>query len=206
MLTRAYPKQATLKNGRQVVIRPLNEDDFDGLYGFFRALPEDDRLFLRNDVTDPELIRKWVENIDLEHVIPLIALEGDKVVADGTLHWARHGWTMHVGQIRMVTARTHRGIGLGTLMARELVALAEERGLEKLHVDVIEDNVGSVRMCERVGFKLEAVLKDMVKDQKGTKRNLAIMVSEVTDLGRIMEDWIQDAMVPAFRVPDDGVA
>jgi RimJ/RimL family protein N-acetyltransferase len=206
MLTRAYPKEAALKNGHRVVIRPLTEDDFDQLYGFFQALPEGDRLFLRNDVTDPGLIRKWVENIDHDRVIPLVAEDGGKIVADGTLHLALHGWSTHVGQIRLVTSRTHRGVGLGTLIARELVALAEERGLEKLVVDVIEDNIGSVKMCEQVGFKKEAVLKDLVKDQKGSKRNLAVMVSDVTDLGRIMEDWIQDAMVPAYRVPDDSVA
>jgi len=54
MLGEQYPKAATLKDGRNVVIRPLTRNDFDQLYSFFQALPEEDRLFLRHDVTDPE--------------------------------------------------------------------------------------------------------------------------------------------------------
>jgi hypothetical protein len=50
-----------------------------------------------------------------------------------------------------------------------------------------------------------AVLKDLVKDLKGKKRNLAIMIADVADIERLLEDWIHDSMIPAFRVPDDGV-
>ena len=206
MLTRAYPKEASLKDGHRIVIRPLNSGDFDKLYDFFQALPEEDRLFLRHDVTSPEVVHKWLEQIDFDRAIPLVAEDGGKIVADGTLHLANHGWSRHVGHIRLVTARTHRGLGLGTVIARELVALAEERELEKLQVQVIEDNIGSVKMCERVGFKMEAVLKDLVKDQRGQRRNLAIMTSEVANLSQIMEDWIQDSMLAQFRVPGEGIA
>jgi L-amino acid N-acyltransferase YncA len=205
MSIRGYPKEATLKDGRVVTIRLLANGDFDKLYAFFKALPEEDRLFMRHDVTDPEVVGKWVEQLDFDRVIPLVAEEEDKIVADGTLHFARHGWARYVGQIRLVTARTHRHVGLGTLIARELVLLAEKRDLEKLQSQVIEDNVGSVRLFEKLGFKTCAVLKDLVRDQKDNKRNLAIMINDVADLERIIEDWIHDSTIPAFRVPDDGV-
>jgi L-amino acid N-acyltransferase YncA len=200
-----YPKEAVLKDGRVVTIRLLANGDFDRLRAFFQGLSDEDRLFMRHDVTDPEVVARWVGQIDLERVIPLVAEEGEKIVANSTLHLSNHGWATHVGHLRLVTARTHRHVGLGTLIARELVALAEKRGLEKLQSQVIEDNVGSVKLFEKLGFEVVAVLKDLVKDQKGKKRNLAIMISNVADLERILEDWIHDATIPAFRVPDDGV-
>ncbi len=205
MSIQGYPKEATLKDGRVVTIRPLANSDFDKLYEFFQALPEEDRLFLRHDVTDPEVVGKWVEQINFDRAIPLVIEDKDKIVADGTLHLDSHGWARHVGHIRLVTARTHRHVGLGTLIARELAELAAKQDLEKLQSQVIEDNVGSVKLFEKLGFKVVAVLKDLVKDQKGNKRNLAIMINEVADLERIIENWIQDSMIPAFRVPDDGV-
>jgi RimJ/RimL family protein N-acetyltransferase len=198
-----YPREATLRDGRRVVIRPLAKGDFEKLYAFFQALPPEDRLFLRHDVTDPEVVRGWVENLDFNRVVPLVAEEDDKIVADCTLHLSNHGWSHHVGHLRGVTAVTHRKVGLATVVARELVAFAEELGLEKLQTHVIEDNAGSVSLFERLGFKITAVLPEMVKDREGNRRNLAIMVNDVANLGRIMEDWIQDSMVPAFRVPDD---
>jgi len=205
MSIQGYPKEAALKDGRVVTIRPLANGDFDGLYAFFRALPDEDRLFMRHDVADPEVVGKWVEQLDFDRVVALVAEDEDKIVADGTLHLSQHGWATHVGHIRLVTARTHRHVGLGTLVARELVGLAEKRGLEKLQTQVIEDNVGSVRLFEKLGFRTCAVLNDLVKDQKGNKRNLAIMINDVADLERIIEDWIHDSMIPAFRVPADGL-
>ena len=204
MLTHDYPKSERLRDGRDVVLRPLTEGDFEALYSFFQALPEEDRLFLADDVTDPALVRKWTDGLDFTKVIPLVALDDDRIVADGTLHIAAGGWTRHVGQIRLVTARTHRHVGLGTLLARELVALAAERNLDKLQAHVIEDNVGSVRMFEAAGFKKGAVLQALVKDQAGQARNLAVMINDVASLTRILEDWIQDSMIPEMRSPGEG--
>ena len=201
---RDYPKTATLRDDRTVVLRPLAHGDSDKLYAFFQALPEEGRLFLRHDVEDPALIRHWTDGIDFEHVIPLIAEDGDRIVADGTLHIETHSWMRHVGLIRLVIAETHRSVGLGTLITRELIAIAEERGLEKLQVHVIEDDRGQVKLFQLLGFETAAVLKDLVKDRKGNSRNLAIMINDVTNLGRIVEDWINDSMIPAFRVPGAG--
>ncbi|MCK4659507.1 MAG: GNAT family N-acetyltransferase [Phycisphaerae bacterium] len=204
MLTREYPKTLHLKDDKSVVLRPLAEDDFDRLLRFFQGIPEEDRLFLADDVTDPDLIRKWTGNINFERVIPLVALDEDRIVGDGTLHMASGGWARHVGHIRLVTARTHRHSGLGTLLARDLVALAAERNLEKLMAHVIEDSEGAVRMFQAVGFEKAAVVRNLVKDLRGQERNLAIMINDVASLTRALEDWIQDSMVPQFRAPGEG--
>ena len=201
MLTNMYPKTVTLKDDRNVVLRPLVPDDFERLFDFFQALPSEDRLLLRHDVQDRELVRKWTEEVDFDHVVPIVALEGDRIVADGTLHFARRGWMRHVGQVRMVMASSHRHTGLGLLIARELVSLAEQHGLDKLEAHVIEDDVAAVKMSQKLGFRIEAVLQSQVKDLKGEKHNLAIMTNEVADLERIMEDWMLDSMLPAYRAP-----
>ena len=203
MAVEGYPKDATLKDGRIVTLRLLAHGDFDKLFAFFAALPDEDRLFMRHDVTDPDAVARWIEELDLARVIPLVSEEDGKIVADGTLHLAAHGWAAHVGHVRLVTARTHRRVGLGTLMARELVLLAEQQGLEKLQTQVIEDNVSSVRLFEKLGFETKAVLEGLVKDQRGRTRDLAIMINDVADIERIIEDWIHESTIPAFRVPDD---
>jgi len=201
---RDYPKTVKLRDGRAVVLRPLANGDFEKLHAFFQELTDEDRLFFRNDVKDPNLIHRWTENIDFDRVIPLVAEDGNRIVADGTLHFRTHGWMQHVGLIGLVVARSHRRSGLGTLTGRELVALAEERNLERVQAFVIEDDLGTVKMFETVGFNKAAVVKDMVKDQKGSRRNLAIMCNDVANVSRAMEDWIHDSMLPAFRVPGAG--
>ena len=199
-----FPKTVTLRDGRTVVLRPLASADSDKLYAFFQALPEEGRLFLRHDVRDPALVRRWTAELNLESVVPLIAEKGDKIIADGTLHIETHSWMRHVGLIRLVIDETHRNVGLGTLIARELVAIAEQRSLEKLQVHVIDDDRRHIKLFQTLGFEKVAVLDGVVKDQNGENRNLAIMMSDVADLGRALEDWIHDSMIPAYRVPGAG--
>ena len=203
MLTK-YPKTVKLKDGTSVIIRPLEPGDFDQLFNFFANLPEEDRLFLRHDVRDPAVVRQWTEDLNLERVIPLVAFDHDVLVGDGSLHIDPHEWQRHVGQVRMVTARSHRNKGLGGLLTRELVTLATNRNIEKLQAHVIEDNAGAIKMLKAVGFEKEAVLKGMVKDRTWKTRNLAIMVSDVANLDRILEDWIQFSMQPGYRAPGGG--
>jgi len=186
------------------VIRPLAQDDFDPLFEFFKTLTDEDRVFLRHDVSDPEVVRSWTEEVDFERVIPLVAFDGSELVGNGSLHFMRHGWTQHVGHVRLVTARSHRGKGLGGLIARELVALAEERNIEKLQAQVINDNVGAVKMFETLGFKTVAILEGMVKDRAWKSHDLAIMVNDVANLTQVMEQWIQESMLASHRVPGDG--
>ncbi|MBU0640873.1 MAG: GNAT family N-acetyltransferase [Planctomycetes bacterium] len=204
MLIDAYPKTVVLKDGTEIVIRSLARGDFEQLLDFFTALPEEDRVFLRDDVRDPELIHRWTEQLDLARVIPLVAYDDSELVGSASLHIMPHECMRHVGHVRLVTARSHRHKGLGALMTRELVALAEERALEKVQAHVIEDNLGAVRMFEKLGFKTVAVLEGMVKDRSWKTRNLAIMVNDVANLTQIMEQWIQESMLPSHRVPGDG--
>ncbi|MFH1418700.1 MAG: GNAT family N-acetyltransferase [Planctomycetota bacterium] len=201
----AYPKTVKLKDGAAAIIRPLDRDDFEKLLAFFQELPDEDRIFLRHDVRDPGLIRKWTASLNLDRVIPLVACDGDALVANGSLHIMPNECMKHVGHIRLVTARSHRHRGLGGLMTRELVSLAQARDLEKLQAHVIEDNIGAVNMFTAVGFKKEAVLTGMIKDRNWKSHNLAVMVNDVANLGKIIEDWIQESMLPGFRAPGGGL-
>ncbi len=204
MITDNYPKTLALRGGGLVTIRLLTASDENQLLAFFRALPEEDRVFMRDDVCDPATVHRWTSQIDLDNVLPLVAHDDQRLVASGSLHLMPHACMRHVGEIRLIVARSHRGRGLGGLMTRELVALAEERGLEKLQGQVVKDNLSAVRMLEAFGFKTVAVLSGMIKDRHGWTRDLAILVADVPSLTQTMEDWIQETMPSAYRVPGDG--
>ncbi len=204
MLIEAYPKRIPLKDGTSVMLRPLVEDDYDRFVSFLQSLDEGDHVFLRYDVRDPEQIRKWVEELDLKKVIILGAMDNGEMVSGGSLRVRSHEWTKHVGQIRLVTAKPHRRNGLGAFILRELVALAEERNLEKLQAHVIEDNVEGIKLGQLLGFEVVAVLEGMVKDRSCKHRNLAVMVNDVDNLTRIMEDWFQECTLPGYRAPGNG--
>ena len=60
--------------------------DEQALIDFFLRVPPEERLFFKDDVTNPAVIRRWAETIDFERMVPLLAFSGGTVVADATLH------------------------------------------------------------------------------------------------------------------------
>ena len=58
-----YPKSSTLPDGGQVEIRVMTGADRDPVLEFARGLPEADLLFLRVDLTEPDVIDEWVGNL-----------------------------------------------------------------------------------------------------------------------------------------------
>jgi len=82
-----YPKCAKLRDGQEVILRLMVREDEQKLVEFFRRLPPEDRLFLKDDVTDPEVILRWTENLDYTHVRRCIA-----TVTGGPPMSARSAW------------------------------------------------------------------------------------------------------------------
>ena len=134
-----YPVQVTLDDGTLVTIRPLEKGDKIMLADFFQRIPEEDRFYLKENVTAPQVIHNWVEHMDLERVVPLLAVlpEGD-VVADATLHRSRAPARRHVGELRVVVESDYRGMGLGARLIEELVDLGRALELDEVFFELVD--------------------------------------------------------------------
>lgn len=187
-----YPKTVSLKDGTRVTIRPLSPRDEAALKEFFLALPEEDRLFLREDVTRPEVVEGFIRSLGDDTVFPLVAEHEGRIVGDATLHRSRHGWSRHVAQIRVVVARDFQHRGLGTALIRCLVRHAIGLGLDKLVAEVVDNQTAARRAFEKLGFVQEAVLKGHVRDIHGIKRDLVILANDCSHIWETMESLVSD--------------
>lgn len=186
------PKSFTIEKGKVATIRRLKRDDKDSLFEFFNRLPGKDRLFLKDDVTDIKVIDRWFEKLDDTSVIPLVVECDNKIIADGTLHRSVHGWSRHIGEIRVVVDKKFRRQSVGIHLVRELYFLAMNLKLEILVAEMLERQKKAISIFKQLGFKREALLKDFVKDQEGTKQNLIIMTHSVNVHWDEMENLIYD--------------
>jgi RimJ/RimL family protein N-acetyltransferase len=186
------PAQVRLRTNQALTIRLMELEDGPAVLRFFRALPEEDRLFLRDDVTSPVWLERFLEQVDYHTVIPLVAEHQNKVVANAALYRQRYGWSAHVGEIRVAVARAFQRKGLGTAMAHELVKMATGLGLEKLVVSVVDNQTGARRAFEKLGFRKEAVLRGQVKDVNGSRRDLVILANDVSHLWEAMDALMRD--------------
>lgn len=172
-------KQGKLRDGSLVTLRPMEKGDEEALYRFFQGLPHDLLLFLRHNVQNREVIHQWVEHLNYDRVLPLLALAGADIVGDATLHRVPHGWKRHIGRVRVVVAPSHQGRGLATLMLNELVGLGYELGLEKLWAEIPLDSVAAVRACRNAGFVCKAVMEGLVKDAENRNIDILIMICDI---------------------------
>ena len=90
-----------------------------------------------------------------------------------------HGWSSHVGEVRLVVDPEHRGRGIGRDLARHAVVEAVGLGLSKLVVDVISDQLALIGMFRALGFEPEALLADHVRDRSGELRDLMVLSNDV---------------------------
>jgi RimJ/RimL family protein N-acetyltransferase len=153
--------------------------DEAALFRFFQSLPDELLIFIRHDVKDRRTIRDWVERLNYERALPLLAWVGNEIVADVTLHRVPHGWKRHIGRVRIVVSPAYQKRGLATLMLNELVELASELRLEKLWAEVPLDSRGAIAAFRNAGFVCKAVIEGLVKDATSQNRDILIMICDI---------------------------
>jgi L-amino acid N-acyltransferase YncA len=187
-----FPKQVTLKDGSHVRLVPLERTDSKALLDFYRAMPEEDRQVLKDDVTTHDWADRFLDKVERREIVSLIAKHGQKVLGEASLYRTLHGWSRHVGQLRLSVCRSHRRKHLGTELAKALVQIATDLGIEKIVVEVVENQVGARLTFEKLGFHKEAVLARHVMDLVGQKRDLLILSNDVSQIWAAMEAMVSD--------------
>jgi len=178
---RTFPWTTSIKD-RSIAIRLMNPEDGAALLAFAQSLPADDLLFLSVDITRPEVINQWARNIQAGRVKTVLAEADGKLIGHGTLYLSELTWTRHLGEIQLLISPEYRGGGLGSLLANEVFALAQESGLQKLIARMAADQKGALQVFERLGLKAEALLTDFVIDRQGRTHDLIVMSHDITGL------------------------
>jgi GNAT superfamily N-acetyltransferase len=149
-----FPQEAALRDGRRLLIRPFTQNDAGPLWKFFQHLPGDVRRFAWDNIDDPGVVERWANNIDYGKVLPLLALDGQRVVADATLHRRDHGPLRRVGRLKWLLDPEYRGQGLGTTLVNNLIGIAGEQGLRHLTTLLISDlEADAVATLTDLGFE-----------------------------------------------------
>ncbi len=175
-----YPRIITLEDGTQVTLRPLLKDDEAALAEYFNSLPTGDRLCIRRDVTDPQVIESWIYSLDYDNVLPLLALKDGKVVGDATLHFNTIRWTRHQGEVHLTTDPQYRVKGLGSLLIQHLMDVARQLGLEQLTAEIPPVLDKAFHFFEKLDFKSVVHLKGFAEDAEGKESDLFIMVKNLS--------------------------
>jgi RimJ/RimL family protein N-acetyltransferase len=183
-----YPKEVELRDGENAVIRIAAREDETRLALFFLSIPEDQRDFLHYDLSDQESLQGWFGGPNWEEAFPLMAEVDGRIVAVSLLKSYRVPWYSHVGEAWMLVHENVRGLGLGRIMAGEIVGLALELGIEKLRAEVRADALGAIKILEQLGYTRQGILPGYVRDNTGQTHDVVILSCNTSEYYRNREE------------------
>jgi RimJ/RimL family protein N-acetyltransferase len=178
-----------LKDGTTVILREPTLDDVERSHRFFLDLPPEDRRYLRVDVTKRDHVERRIQEAVNGGTHRLIALVDDKIVADGALEFYGEGWRSHTGEIRVIVAREYQRRRLGASIIAALYHTAQLRGVEQVVAKLAAPQTGARKILERLGFRVDSVLPEYIKDADGNLQSLVIMSQTLDETSEELKDF-----------------
>ena len=175
-----YRKVKTLPDGSKLLLRPLTKDDKQALVDLFARATKEDLAYFRVDAGDPAVVEGWVDNLNLKEVYPLVAVVDDKIVGDATLHF-RKRYHRHLAWVRIFLDRAYRRRGIGTLMLRSLIEIAQQLGLQQLYIEVVSTQHEVIKALEEQGFKHEVTLHDYFITSDGILLDMVVLKKQLVE-------------------------
>jgi len=170
-----FPLSLKLRDGTPVTVRPLSKRDDARLHKFFLAVPEEERLFIKQPIFDREMFKEWCRHADFERNLPLLMLHGDRVIGEATLHQRFGGWKRHVGLVSVLTHPHYRGRDVAKILVEEVVDVARVLGLRRLEAELNGERKVAIRALAQIGFEDLMRREDYVLDMKAVTHDYVLM-------------------------------
>ena len=161
-----------LKDNRSVLLRPLSADDKQRLLTFVNALSEEAILW-GNPPYDEAKIDRWMSGAGKG--LSLVAINDDKIVGIAGIHAPSLPRMRGIGDMMIYLHQDFHGAGLGMAMTERLLALAKDKGLHRIGLEMVEDNEAAVRLYKKLGFKIEGTLRDAYYGTDKRYHNMLVM-------------------------------
>lgn len=183
-ISTTYPWSRTI-DGHELTFRLMNAADDETMKAtvlrFTNSLSDHDIAFLRMDITQPEVVDEWIENIKAGRTVTVLVERGEEVFGYGNLHFSQLQWTGHIAEIRILVGESLRGLGIGRMLVDALTEIAHGAGLEKVVAQIPSTQPKVRRMFEDLGFEPVALLTDWLKDRNRITHDLIIMARDTVD-------------------------
>ena len=177
-----------------LLLRPMQAADESELAGFFSRIPIDERQLFKEDVTSMAVVQGWIRTLDYSNTLPLLVLDGSRVVADATLHRDRRGWSRHVAEVRVAVDPEFRGRGLARKLMHEFINFAPEIGVAILNAAVLDVQKEARALFEASGFTHMATFPQHAIDLAGSVHDVLVYSLTVTQPGRLAPEasWTEE--------------
>ncbi len=161
-----YEKLWTLRNGTEVLLRPIKPEDEPMWLEMFQSFSEESiryRFFQMLKDT-PHEVRVRYCNIDYDREMAIVAeiLEGGKRKILGVSRLNLEPDNKN-SEMAFVVGDYWQNLGLGTKMVDYTLDIAAEMGVEKVYAIMLPDNYRALSLTKKMGFNIEYLKDGTVK-------------------------------------------
>ena len=176
MVISPYPKKDEilwlLKNGQEVLLRPIKPEDEPMWLEMFQSLSEESiryRFFQMLKDT-PHEVRVRYCNVDYDREIALVAemVENGKRKILGVTRLSIES-DEKSGEMAFLVSDYWQGLGLGTKMVDYVLDIAKEKGIDKVNAIILQDNYRALSLTKKMGFTIEYLTDGTVKAKLNLK-------------------------------------
>lgn len=170
MVISPYPKKYEtlwlLKNGQEVLLRPIKPEDEPLWIEWFQSLSEETiryRFFQMLKDT-PHEVRVRYCNVDYDREVALVAemVENGKRKLLGVSRLSVEPDGKH-GEMAFIVSDYWQGLGLGTKLVDYSLDIAKEKGVENVYAIMLQDNYRAISLTKKMGFGIEYLSDGTVK-------------------------------------------
>jgi len=191
-MKQSVERRFSLKDGVELVVREPTVADAPLLRAFFDGLPRSERIYLRHSALQDEGLVARLKEIDRHTHFRMVATIGGEVVGDATLDRKPYTWMNHVGDLRVIVDPRKRGKGVGSFIARELLTLGKDAGIERLIAEWFDGQDRAQKLALSLGFEFAAKLDKLGKDSRGQSHDLIMMVAKLSTAWDKLLDQIEE--------------
>jgi GNAT superfamily N-acetyltransferase len=170
-----FPVNLKLRDGTAASVRLLGARDEQRLRSFLLRVPEVERLFIKQSLSNPTTVREWCLHPDFERNLSLLMLHKSQIIGLATLHQRLGGWKRHIGAISMLTHPEYRGRDISKVLATEMVEIARHSGLRRLEVELNGERPIALKVLAGLGFSELLRLNDYVLDMSANTHDYVLL-------------------------------
>jgi RimJ/RimL family protein N-acetyltransferase len=153
---KSFAAATTLENGMAVTIRAIRSDDKEMLRAAFNKLDRSSiytRFFgYKKDLSEAEL--EQATNVDFDTVTALVvtAVNSETETLIGAGRYARVG--EFTAEVAFTVEEDYQGLGVASLLLRQLVDIAREKGLRRFEAEVLAQNLAMLAVFRHSGLPM----------------------------------------------------
>ncbi len=174
-----------LKDGRKALLRSPKEEDIETTLEYLVVSSGETEFIIRY----PEECAKYTpegekELFERKNASPneamIMCIVDGKVVGNCEINFFTGMKTKHRGAIGIALISEYWNQGIGTMMFREMIRLAESReDILQIELEFVEGNERARRLYEKMGFRITGVHPNGIRLRDGRLLNLYTMIKEI---------------------------